>query len=247
VSAAKPVPLYERVKLHILQGMQSGEWRDGARLPSEHDLMETLGASRMTVHRALREMSADGLLRRVQGVGTFVRRETPRSALLEITDISEDIAARGHAHRARVVALEAIRADARLAAEFSVGAGAKLFHSVIVHYEDDVPVQLEERFINPAFAPDYLKQDFSAQTASRYLQNIAPAAEVEHVIHAILPDGRTRELLDIRREEPCLRLLRRTWVAEQKTATRSILTHPGSRYSLGSRYEAGWNAKKAGG
>jgi len=245
MSAAKPVPLYERVKLHILEGMQSGAWRDGARLPSEHDLMETLGASRMTVHRALREMSADGLLRRVQGVGTFVRRETPRSALLEITDISEDILARNHSHRARIVSLGAIRADAGRAAEFALRPGAKLFHSEIVHYEDDVPVQLEERFINPAFAPDYLKQDFAAQTASRYLQNIAPAAEVEHVIHAILPDDRTRELLEISATEPCLRLERRTWVAEQKTATSSILTHPGSRYSLGSRYQPGWSAKKA--
>jgi GntR family histidine utilization transcriptional repressor len=245
MSAAKPVPLYERVKLHILQGMQSGEWRDGARLPSEHDLMETLGASRMTVHRALREMSADGLLRRVQGVGTFVRRESPRSALVEITDISEDIVARRHSHRARIVTLETIRADARLAGEFSLRPGARLFHSEIVHYENDVPVQMEERFVNPEFAPDYLKQNFCAQTASRYLQNIAPAGEVEHVIHAVLPDKRMQELLEISATEPCLRLHRRTW-AEQKTATSSILTHPGSRYSLGSRYRAGgWNAKKA--
>jgi GntR family histidine utilization transcriptional repressor len=199
----------------------------------------------MTVHRALREMSADGLLRRVQGVGTFVRQETPRSELLEITDISEDILARRHNHTARVLKLETVRADPQLAAAFSLRSGARLFHSEIVHYENDIPVQLEQRFVNPAFAPDYLKKDFSAQTTSRYLQHIAPAAEVEHVIHAVLPDERTQELLEIRATEPCLRLHRRTW-AEQKTATNSILTHPGSRYSLGSRYEsAGWNAKKA--
>jgi len=234
---AKPVPLYERVKLHILQGMQSGEWRDGARLPSEHELMETLGASRMTVHRALREMSAAGMLRRVQGVGTFVRRETPRSALLEITDIAEDIEARGHVHRSRIVALETVRADARRATEFSVRQGAKLFRSEIVHYEDDLPVQLEERIINPAFAPLYLKQDFLLRTTSRYLQGIAPAAEVEHIIHAVTPDARTQKLLEIASGEPCLELRRRTWVVEM-AATSSVLTHPGSRYSLGSRYEA---------
>jgi GntR family histidine utilization transcriptional repressor len=233
----KPVPLYERVKRHILQGMQSGEWRDGARLPSEHELMETLGASRMTVHRALREMSAAGMLRRVQGVGTFVRREIPRSALLEITDIAEDIAARGHAHRTRIFALEAVRADACLAAEFLVRPSAKLFRSEVVHYEDDVPVQLEERFVNPAFAPDYLKQDFSSRTTSRYLQGIAPAAEVEHIIHAVRPDARVRKFLEISADEPCLELRRRTWVGET-AATSSVLTHPGSRYSLGSRYEA---------
>jgi GntR family histidine utilization transcriptional repressor len=233
----KPVPLYERVKRHILQGMQSGEWRDGARLPSEYELMETLGASRMTVHRALREMSAAGMLRRVQGVGTFVRRETPRSALLEITDIAEDIVARHHAHRTRVLALEAIRADAGLAADFALRPGVKLFHSEIVHYEDDVPVQVEKRFVNPAFAPHYLKQDFTARTTSRYLQGIAPAAEVEHIIHAVTPESRIQKLLEIPATEPCLELRRRTWVGET-AATSSVLTHPGSRYSLGSRYAA---------
>jgi GntR family histidine utilization transcriptional repressor len=233
----KPVPLYERVKRHILQGMQSGEWRDGARLPSEHELMETLGASRMTVHRALREMSAAGMLRRVQGVGTFARAEAPRSALLEITDIAKDIAARGHAHRMRIVALEAVRADAGQAAAFALRPGARLFCSEIVHYEDDVPVQLEARIVNPAFAPLYLKQDFSARTTSRYLQGIAPAAEVEHVVHAVTPDARVQKLLEIPHAEPCLELRRRTWVGEM-AATSSVLTHPGSRYSLGSRYEA---------
>jgi GntR family histidine utilization transcriptional repressor len=245
MDATKTVPLYERVKQHVMQGMQSGEWGDGARLPSEHELMETLGASRMTVHRALREMSADGLLTRVQGVGTFVRRETPRSALLEITDISEDIAARGHAHGTRIVALEAIRADAGLAADFSLRAGTRIFHSEIVHYEDDVPVQLEERFVNPAFAPQYLGQDFAARTTNRYLQSIAAASEVEHIIHAVAADERMGELLAITPGAPCLRLQRRTWVGKN-IATSSVLTHPGSRYSLGSRYEvAGWPVKKA--
>jgi GntR family histidine utilization transcriptional repressor len=241
----KPVPLYERVKRHILQGMQSGEWRDGAKLPSEHELMETLGASRMTVHRALREMSAAGMLRRVQGVGTFARAETPRSALVQIADISEEIAARGHTHRMRIVALAAVRAEARVAADFRLRPGARMFHSEILHYEDDVPVQLEQRFVNPAFAPRYLEQDFLLGTTSRYLQGIAPAAEVEHIIHAVTPDARMRKLLEISDGEPCLELRRRTWVGEM-AATSSVLTHPGSRYSLGSRYAAeGWSAKKA--
>src|ERR1700712_4290853 len=110
----RPMPLYERVKHHLLGRISTGEFQNGARLPSEHELMAQLGASRMTVHRALREMSADGILRRAQGVGTFVQPEKPRSALLEIFDISEDIRARGHAHRSRIVLLEAMRASTSL-------------------------------------------------------------------------------------------------------------------------------------
>jgi GntR family histidine utilization transcriptional repressor len=234
-ATTKPLPLYERVKQHLLSRISAGEWRDGARLPSEHELMDLLGASRMTVHRALREMSADGLLRRVQGVGTFVQREKPRAALLEITDIADDIAVRGGVHTARIITLEEIRADAALAADFGLRRGAKIFHSEIVHHENGVPVQLEERFVTPLFAPHYLRENFSLGTTSRYLQGIAPPTEVEHVIHAVPPDARVQSLLEIPADEPCLRLVRRTWT-EAGPATRSVLTHPGTRYSLGSRY-----------
>jgi GntR family histidine utilization transcriptional repressor len=234
----KPGPLYDRVKRHILERIAGGEWPDGTRLPSEHELVAALGVSRMTVHRALRELSADGVLSRIQGVGTFVAPPKAKSALVEIHDIAEDIVARGHAHRMRVLVLEAIRADAELAAGFDLRLGAKIFHSVIVHDEDEVPVQLEERFVTPFFAPHYLEQDFTQQTTTPYLQGISPAAEVEHVIFAVKPDARAQELLAVAADEACLMLLRRTWTAAGP-ATKSIFTYPGDRYSLGSRYRVG--------
>ncbi len=227
--------LYEQIKQHLLDGITAGRWAEGAKIPSEHDLMATFNASRMTVHRAMRELSADGVLHRMQGAGSFVRRIAPRSALLEIHDIAEDISQRNHVHGTRILQLTAIRADAAIAAELDLRRGAKVFYSEIVHTEDGVPVQLEERHIYPRFAPDYLAQDFSAQTTSRYLQAIAQPTEVEHIVHAVAADARMQTILEIPPSEPCLQVLRRTWT-EAGPATRSLLTHPGSRYSLGSRY-----------
>ena len=232
----RPLPLYEQVKQYLLERIAAGDWRDGSKIPSEYELMEMLGASRMTVHRALREMSADGLLHRMQGVGTFVRNQPPRSALLEIYDISEDILRRGHEHEARILKLEPVRADAALAAEFLLPRGAEIFYSEVVHCENNVPVQLEERFVSPRFAPRYLDQDYTSQTTNRYLQSIGPPSEVEHIVHAVGADARVQALLEVGPEEHCLLVLRRTWTG-QGPATRSVLTHPGSRYSLGSRYE----------
>jgi GntR family histidine utilization transcriptional repressor len=232
----KPIPLYERIKIYLLERIQSGEWADGAKIPSEYELMDIFSASRMTVHRALREMQADGLLRRAQGVGSFVQGQKPRSALLEITDIADDILSRGNVHRAEMVVLESVRADSSLAAAFELRKGAKIFHSVIVHFENDVPVQLEERFVTPRFAPDYGAQDFEQRTTASYLQSMGRAVQVEHVIHAVAPAPLTQSLLRIAADEPCLELTRRTWT-QAGPATKSVLTHPGSRYSLGSRYE----------
>jgi GntR family histidine utilization transcriptional repressor len=165
-----------------------------------------------------------------------VRKPEPRSALLEIFDISEDIRHRGHLHHARVLRLEERRADAELAAQFSRRKGTRLFYSLIVHTEDGLPVQLEERFVSPRFAPDYLAQDFTLQTTNRYLQNIAPPSEVEHIVYAVQADLQSLELLDISATEPCLLVERRTWT-DSGPATRSRLLHPGNRYSLGSRYQ----------
>ncbi|TIT52273.1 MAG: UTRA domain-containing protein, partial [Mesorhizobium sp.] len=84
-------------------------------------------------------------------------------------------------------------------------------HSIIVHFEDEVPVQLEERFVNPALAPDYHRQDFAATTTYDYLQRATPLTEVEHVISAIAVDEVAAGRLMIRPGDPCLLLHRRTW------------------------------------
>jgi GntR family histidine utilization transcriptional repressor len=235
---AAAVPRYERVKRHILAGIRKGRWREGDRLPSEHELRAALGVARMTVNRALRELADAGQVRRVQGAGSFVARPPRRSPLIEIRDIAEDIAARGLRHSVRVLKHERVRADATLAVAFQLRSGATLFHSLLLHLEDGIPLQIEERYVTPAFAPRYLDQDFTRVTPSHYLRSIAPATEVEHTVNAVLPDARSARLLGVGPGEPCLRLARQTWVGRQP-ATRGTFTYPGARYSLGSRYPLG--------
>jgi GntR family histidine utilization transcriptional repressor len=94
---------------------------------------------------------------------------------------------------------------------------------------------LERRHVAPAFAPKYLEQDFTMISPGRYLYNIEPPTEIEHLVHASTVDSRVRKLLALRAHEPCLVLMRRTWIRETPT-TRSEFIFPGSRYTLGSRY-----------
>ena len=75
-----PAPLYARVKQMIVQQIESGTWPPHHRVPSESELVAELGFSRMTINRALRELTAEGLLVRMQGVGTFVAE--PKTCLL---------------------------------------------------------------------------------------------------------------------------------------------------------------------
>ncbi|MGO7808111.1 histidine utilization repressor, partial [Rhizobium ruizarguesonis] len=61
--------------------------------------------SKMTANRALRELANEGELVRIQGVGSFVAERKGYSALLEVRNIAEEIAERGHVHEASDVVL----------------------------------------------------------------------------------------------------------------------------------------------
>nr|WP_249211903.1 histidine utilization repressor [Gluconobacter cerinus] len=231
----KPTARYEQVKVYITERIETGEWEVGHRLPSESELVELLGVSRMTVHRALRELTADGVVTRAQGVGTFVAEPAQRVELLELRDIADDIMSNGHVHTTRIVTLETIRADSDLAMAFEQRPGARLFHSIIVHYEGDTPLQVEERFVSPHFAPNYLNQDFTLTHPHRHLSSISHPEEIEHVVFAITPSLDICTLLDLDEPEACLQLMRRTWV-DGRVVMKGIFTYSGSRYSFVGRY-----------
>lgn len=231
----EPLRQYERVKHYIVDRVMSGEWPPGHRVPTEQELVSILGVSRMTVHRALRELMVEGLVRRKPGAGTHVSTGRPSLDLVAVRNIAEEIEARGHIHSSEVRLLRAKKADRVVAAALGLPLRSPVFHSLIVHLENQWPVQLEERYVNPEAAPEYLERDFTRETTNAYLSTVGPLDRVEHIVEAIRPSPKTCELLKISPEEPCLMLHRRTW-SRGKVVTRAWLTHPGSRYRLGAGF-----------
>ena len=61
-----------RVIAYVNENIQSGNWKVGDKLPSEHEICNTLDVSRISVRSALQHFIALGVLRSVQGKGTFL-------------------------------------------------------------------------------------------------------------------------------------------------------------------------------
>lgn len=235
VSQPTHQPLYQKVKNHILELIDSGRIPTNGRVPSENELVTALKVSRMTVNRALRELAIEGLLVRIQGVGTFVAPPKPQSALLEIVSIAEEIRRQGGVHSSTVHLLQAEPAPPTVTKKMHLAPGTNVFHAVLVHYDRGLPVQLADRYVNPKIAPRFLKQDFTRITPSDYLIKIAPISEVDHVIEAVLSDKNTHALLKLKEITPCLVLHRTTWTGNV-VCTHSRFTYPGPRFRLGSRF-----------
>nr|XP_061806068.1 histidine utilization repressor-like [Nerophis lumbriciformis] len=85
------LPLYQQIKSDIRNKIDRDEWLPGERLPSENTLVKRLGVSRMTIHRALRELTGEGLLERVHGLGTFVATPPRHASLIRLQDIAEEV------------------------------------------------------------------------------------------------------------------------------------------------------------
>nr|WP_262925176.1 histidine utilization repressor [Pseudomonas guariconensis] len=230
-----PAPLYARVKEIILQQIRTGVWGPNFKLPSESELFNQLGVSRMTINRALRELTIEGVLVRLQGVGTFVAEAKGHAALFQIHDIAEEITSRGHIHRSEVILLEPLAEHTSAAFPFPMDGVRNLFHSVLVHYENESPVQIEERFVNADIAPDYLKQDFTRITPFAYLMQLAPLTEAEHMVEAIHATATECKLLRIKQTDPCLLIRRRSWSSKGQVGC-ARLVYPGSRYRLEGRF-----------
>jgi GntR family histidine utilization transcriptional repressor len=234
---AQPLALYQAVKEHVRSRIRSGTWRPGTRVASEHDLVTALGVSRMTVNRALRELAASGEVVRFVGIGTFVAEERPQSALLRVASVADEIRARGHEYSCDVVRVDQEKAAVDVAAALGLNPGDPVYHSVCVHRENGVPIQLEDRYVNPRAAPEFASQDFTCVPPAEYLLRTVPLDEVEHIVDAVVPGREEARLLEIRPAVPCLVLTRRTW-SGQTPVTWVRCIHPGPRYRLGARFEA---------
>ena len=235
VSKAAPEPIYSQIKKIIQQRIASGEWPAGRKLPSENDLVAALDVSRMTINRALRELTQEGLIRRVHGIGSFVAEMPRHASLIELQDIALEIERRGKRHRSRLLQLETVDATAAIAGQLELDAGTPVYHLRAVHYQDESPIQLETRYVNPAAMPGFIEQDFNDVTATAYLLQQYKPDEMEHRVRAIMPDSETRHLLGMPAGEPCLQLTRRTW-SQGRVVTQATLVYPGDRYELGARY-----------
>jgi GntR family transcriptional regulator, histidine utilization repressor len=224
-------PIFQRIKDYLAGEIASGRWKEGDVVPSEQALVRQFNVSRMTVNRAVRELTAEQVLTRRQGAGTFVAPRKVQATLVEIRNIADEIRARGHQHSSIPRLLEEAPAGDALAAQFGLAPGDKLFHSIIVHLDNGVPLQVEDRWVNPASAPHYLAQDFASITPNEHLMKAAPLQGATYGIEARSAPREVAAMLGIETHACCL-VLKRSTMSGGRVASVATMWHPGSLWQF---------------
>jgi GntR family transcriptional regulator len=91
----KPAPAYQTLRQQLRAELAAGEYRDGARLPTESELVAKHGVSRQTVRRAFQDLVAEGAVYRVPGRGTYARDDGHRylrqlGSIEDLMSLSDD-------------------------------------------------------------------------------------------------------------------------------------------------------------
>ena len=206
------MPLYYQLKERLVQRMGSGAWPPETRLPSERELCDLFGVSRITVRQALDQLVAEGRLVRSHGRGTFVALSPVRKPLLPLVGFTEDMTSRGQQPGARVLRFEAVPAPAPVARELQLDPGQLVIVLKRLRLADGAPMAVEtvhapERLFPGLLSENLEDRSFYDLLGRRYGMRPSKASQSWQAVPCPRPDAK---LLGIRTGSPVLQICRTT-------------------------------------
>ncbi len=145
-----PIPLYFQVAQRIEKAIMDGDLPAGSRLENEVALGERIGLSRPTVRRAIQDLVDKGLLVRRRGIGTqVVHGQINRG--VELTSLYEDLANSGQKPSTEILAIDVVKAEAKVAEHLGVAVGSDVLHLRRLRKTDSVPVSILENWLPADF------------------------------------------------------------------------------------------------
>ncbi len=169
-SRKNPIPLYLQVEQDLRRLIDSHEWDSGYRIPSEKELEDLYGASRITIRRALQDLAADGLLIREPGRGTFVREPTLTAEPRGVTSFSEEMIRLGLRAGARTIDCGLERVDAIVADRLRLAEGDPVVVIQRLRVAEDRPLGIQRARLPAQRFPGLEAADLSGRSLYEYLR-----------------------------------------------------------------------------
>ena len=228
------VPLYHQIFLALRDEIVSGVRAYGSAVPTEHQLSDRFGVSRITARRALDELSEMGLVERRRRIGTrVIHRARPAAIDADIDQTVESLLAFGRDTAVRVLALGAAPADAAVAEALGLAPDTPVLRAVRVRYRDDAPLGRIVSYTPLRFA-DVLTE--AALTATPLLELLrrsgARIGSGSQTISALSADPALVEALALEPRAAVLRVERRMQDDDGTPLLLTIADYRADRYRI---------------
>ncbi len=160
LDANSPIPLHAQLEAILRRNIKDGTWPEDAKIPSENELSQSCGISRMTARTVVSKLVQEGLLYRVQGKGTFVSPRKIISRPLSQMGIRQQLDQKGYASATKLISAEKLPADSYAAGLLRLEMGDPIFRLCRVRSVKGIPLSLHTSLIPAAVCPDLLDRGF---------------------------------------------------------------------------------------
>ncbi|MBV1701940.1 MAG: GntR family transcriptional regulator [Hyphomicrobiales bacterium] len=229
---------YARVARDLAEGIASGRFPVGSRLPRELDLCTQYEASRHTVRAAIQELQGLGLVSRKKRAGTRVENSSSTRGYRQSLASVEDLVQFGAAHRRVVQNIGDVVVDRGLARQLGCAAGRAFLRISSLRLNGDAdapPIGWTDVYIDPAYAqlrdvigeyPEVLINDL---IEARYGRRIA---EIRQDVQALALSAKLARALNAKAGAPALRIIRRYLDQAGEAFEISVTIHPADRFTF---------------
>jgi GntR family transcriptional regulator len=204
------VPLYHQVYLVLRENIRNGVYGGGP-VPTEAELCISFGVSRITIKRAMHELSKDGLIVRQRGRGTFVAESSrmPQAKRDSLDDLLRNVMAIGAATEMQRLDGGLMPASPEVAAKLACETGVMIFATNQIRRSRGQPIALIRAYVPRDVAEQLPERDTSAQPMLAQLQQAGIAvARADQAITATIADPATAAALSVDVGSPIIRLTR---------------------------------------
>lgn len=235
VNKDSPVPLYYQIKEILKEKIESGVLEPNERLPSERDLENRHGISRMTARRALTELESEGYVYREQGKGSYVAEPKLRQALSKLTSFTEDMRDRGLEPGAKVISKELITVEDQLSDKLMLDDEEKVFMLRRIRLADNEPLAIETSYLRSKFCPGIEEFNFHDRSLYNTLKSEfgVNLGRAEQSVEANLASKFEADVLGVEKGSPMLTTERLTFLTDGETPIElARSTYRGDRYKM---------------
>lgn len=209
-------PLYIQIQEYLTEKIESGELLPGDKIPSERELSEQLGVSRMTVRQALTSLVLEGRLKRIQGAGTFVAEPKIEHELNLLISFSESAFRKGIKVSSKLLELEKIPANKSLARKLGLSIAQQVYRMIRVRFGNNMPVLLERSYFPHHRCPGLEKFDLEKLSVYRILMEEygISFARMRQALEPVAANEFEAEVLQVSVGSPLMLVERLTFDAE---------------------------------
>jgi GntR family transcriptional regulator len=202
-----PLPLWFQIKEQLRHAIDLGEWAPGEQLPTENELIEFFGVSRITIRTAFERLGDQGLVERIPGRGTFVAQRSFERPVTRLAGFHEDMASRGLVPSAHTISVQIIPGPSDAAS--ALGAeGEELVEIHRLLLADNAPMAIQHGYLPTWVAgnQEFTAVDLHNKSLYRMMEERTASrpATAEETIEAVRADGPRAALLEVSEGSPLL-------------------------------------------